>query len=369
VDGTGTRLYEVELWNAAGQRVADISRLCLNRNFTVKRNDVGTFTFDLNVYAFEQYCLNNLGGLNPRSILEPDVTDVKLKRKGQYLYGFQVVDMPYSGSGADLTVTVQCTSYLNFFKDRYITKTYSQQERVSIATDAINTTQSQTNGSLGITIAPTLYATGALSDENYQLDNVKLKIQELPALSDAPFDFDFTWDKVFHTYSMIGARRADINLIYGGPLGNVAGFSFDRNGTSLYNKIYALGSGFGTDQLTSTQADSPSQLKYYLRENIEQHNSVTAQGTLDQDALADLALSKDMLALPVFTITGKELPSTFLSVGDRIPCTVVGHSLLADINGLYRIEEMDVTLDENDFESAIKLTFDSYGVNQNEQPN
>jgi hypothetical protein len=78
-------------------------------------------------------------------------------------------------------------------------------------------------------------------------------------------------------------------------------------------------------------------------------------------------LAKDILELPKITITGKELSGVpFLSVGDRIPLQVNDHTWLSSINGLYRIELMDVTIDENDFESSISLTFDSYGVNQNE---
>ena len=59
------------------------------------------------------------------------------------------------------------------------------------------------------------------------------------------------------------------------------------------------------------------------------------------------------------------MPSTFLSVGDRIPFQVVDHPWLDNVNGLYRTEKLDVSLDENDFET-IQITFDNYGVNQSE---
>lgn len=375
--------YEIELWSQSGSRIADISALCFNRSYTIPRNDAEKLTFSVDLFAFEAYCLNNLGGIDPKVLLQPDVTDVKLKRNGQYLFGCQVVDISFdlaqdyaaagqSGGGGGATtqdnvVTVTCTGYLNLFKDRYVTKTYSQVEATSITTDLLVTTQAQTNGSVGVTIAGSQYATGILRDETYQRDNVKLKLQEITTLIDGRFDFSFTWDKIFQTYSQIGARRTDVNFIYGGPLGNVVGFSLDRSGINLFNKIYGLGSGFGADQLVSTQVDIASQLNYYVRENPVQHNSVVDQSTLAYDTLADLTLSKDILALPVITITGNELVGHgFLSVGDRIPLQVLDHTWLSDINGLYRIEQMDVTIDENDFETAIKLTFDSYGVNQSE---
>jgi hypothetical protein len=376
-----SRLYEIELWSQSGSRIADISALCFDRKYTMQRNEAEQLTFSLNLFAFENYCKNNLGGADPSVIIKPYVTDVKVKRAGQYLFGAQVVELSFDlasdysragesgggmqANGQDYRVTVSCTGYLNFFKDRYITKTYSATERTSIATDMLTTTQAQTNGSVGVTIASGQYTTGLVADRTYQKDNIKLKLQELAALSDSPFDFQFTYDKQFKTYQKIGARRQDVSYIYGGPLGNVMGFSMVRSGINLFNKVYGIGSGFGADQLLSTQIDSASQLNYYLREKIEQYNSVVIQSTLDQNTTTAVALAKDILELPKITLNGKQLPSTFLSVGDRIPLKVQAHTWLASVNGLYRIEQMDVIIDENDFEQ-VDLTFDNYGVNQSE---
>lgn len=372
------RRYEIELWSQNGQRIADISALAKNRRFTLTRNDAEELTFDLDLFAFESYCANNLGGADPKSILVADVTDVKLKRNGQYLRGFQVVDIDYNldaddtqagnsgGSNQNYPVTITATGYLSFFADRYIDKTYSQTERTTIATDMITTTQAQTNGSVGVTIASTQYATGLKSDRTYQLDNIKTKLQELAALSDSPFDFWFDPFKVFQTVQQLGARRQDINLIYGGALGNVAGFRMSRSGLTLYNKIYGIGSGFGDDQLRSVKGDPTSQLNNYVRENLVQFNSVIEQATLDTNTQTEVDQSKDVLALPVVTITSNEVPANnFISPGDRIPLRVRDHRWLDDVNGLYRVEQLEVSIDDNDFETIV-ITFDSYGVNQSE---
>lgn len=382
MDFGGSRLYEIELWSAGGSRIADISALCFNRSYSIQRNEAETLTFSLDLFAFETYCLNNLGGADPHTLLAPYVTDVKVKRAGQYLFGAQVVDISFDGaadssapgsggggaqgSSHELTATVTCSGYLNLFKDRYVSKVYTATEATSIATDLLTTTQAQTNGSVGVTNAVSQYMTGVSRDRTYQRDSVKLKVQELTTLIDGNFDFAFTWDKKFQTYSKIGARRTDLKFIYGGPLSNVAGFQLSRSGINLFNKVYGLGSGFGTDQLQSTQADTASQLNYYVREQIQQFNSVSIQATLDQNTTAAVSLAKDILELPKITITGKELNANFLSVGDRIPLQVNNHTWLSNISGLYRIEQMDVTIDGNDFESAIQLTFDNYGVNQSE---
>jgi hypothetical protein len=382
MDFGSQRLYTIELWDKNGNRIADISDMAFRRSYTIERNQAETLNFSLNVYKFETYCATI--GVDPQVILRPWSTDVKVKRGSTYLFGAVVVDASVdlaqdfsraneTGGGAapttsDYNINISCMGYLNFFKYRYISKTYTPAtERTTIATDMITTTQAQTNGSFGVTIASGQYTTGVTSVRTYQRDEIKLKLQELAALTDAPFDFGFTYDKQFQTYSQIGTRRSDISLVYGGDTSNVAGFSLSRNGLSMVNHITGLGSGFGIDQLTSIQDDTISQLDTYLLEDISQYSSVTESATLANNVAADLSLHKAILELPVATITGLQVPfNNFLHIGDRIPLVVKAHTYLASINKLYRIEKMDVTIDENDFESQIKLTFDSYGVNQNE---
>lgn len=362
-----SRRYEVELWSQSGSRVADISTLASNRRYTLRRNEAEVFTFTLDLFDFERYCAYHLGGTDPNVLIRSYVTDVKLKRDGQYLFGTQVVSVDFDLDVDQYKVTVTCVGYLNFFKDRYITKSYPDTtERTSIATDMILTTQGQTNGSFGVTIHADQHATGEKSERNYERDEIKQKIQQLAALSDTPFDFWFSYDKVFQTVGQLGARRHDIKLIYGGPMGNVTKFGYTQSGNGLYNKVYGLGSGFGTSQLQSTQGDNASQLNYYLRERIEQFNSVENQDTLDQNTASALHQAQELLLLPKVTLNGNDLQGTFINLGDRVPLQVREHKWLADINGLYRVEQIDVQIDDNDFESQIDLTFDNYGVDQDE---
>lgn len=376
MDFGSNRLYEIELWSQSGVQIADISTLCTNRSYTLQRNEAETLSFTLDLFKFESYCKTHLGGIDPSTLLAAYVTDVKVKRAGQYLFGAQVVDVNFDfpidssapsagGSSTSYPVVITCTGYLNFFKDRYTDNVYSATEPTSIASGIITTTQSQVNGSVGVTIAPTQYVTGFPMDRTYQRDNIKLKLQELTTLDGQQFDFAFTWDKKFQTYEQIGARRSDLSFIWGGPLSNVPGFSLDRSAMSLFNKVYGVGSGSGPDQLLSIQIDNPSELNYYVRETIAQFNSVLDQATLDQNTLSTLMLAKAVLELPVITLTTAQLNGTFLSVGDRLPLQVNDHKWLASINGLYRVEKIDVTPDDNDNET-ITLTFDNFGVNQDE---
>jgi hypothetical protein len=375
-DFGSSQIYTIELWSSNGVIQADISALAHNRSYTLQRNEAESLTFELDLYAFETYCSGI--GVDPKTILNPYTTDVKVKRNGTYLFGSQVIAATIQigtdytmasgtrGGGASSfspTISVTCSGYLNLFKDRYLTYTYNQQDASFIAGDVLTQAQSATNGSVGVTIAAGNYLTGKLRDRTYTRQNIKTELQNLTQLVDGRFDFVFDSNKVFYTYQQIGSKRTDVQFTFGGPQGNIIGLYDERSGANIYNEIIGLGSGFGADQLISTQDDSDSQRTYFLRQDIKQYNSVVDQSTLDQNAKADLALEKDILEIPQITISGKELANTnFLSVGDRVPINIVGHPFLSNLNGIYRIEKMLVNIDDNDFENDITLYFDNFAV-------
>lgn len=364
MDFEGERKYTLELWSIQNVKVADISHLASNRKYTMQRNEAEELEFTLDLDEFEEFCASI--GTPPRSVLAPYQTEVKVKRNGNYIFGVQVVDCPITLGETGSSIQVKCTGYLNLFKDRYVTKTYTQQDAAAIARDLIATTQAQTNGSVGVTMAATQYDTGVLRDRTYTRQNVKDAIVNLTNLIDGQFDFGFSWDKKFRVYQQIGSRRTDVEFTFGGENGNVKSAVVERSGTSIFNKIIGVGSGFGDDQLTSVQSSTTSQNAYYLREKVVQFNSVTQQTTLDQNTAAALDAYKDVLEIPKITVTGKQFDLGYISVGDRIPVGIGGHTFVDNVLGLYRIEKMAVSIDANDFEENIELYFDNQGVNQNE---
>lgn len=346
-----------------------------NRTYTLERNQSEILTFDLDIFAWEAYCATM--NADPNTLLTPYQNDIKVLRKGQYLFGVQIVDVVfdlasdfsqlstgYDGGQAPLSslLHVTATGYLDLFKDRYITATYVSQDGAFVAGDLITQTQAQVRGSVGVTLNTSLYMTGALQSPTYSQSNIKTEIQNLSNLPGGRFDFAFSPFKEFQTYAQIGAVRTDVQFTYGGPTGNVIGLQLERTALSMYNRIIGLGSGLGPDQLSSIQDDVVSQTANYIREDIKQYNNDVDQGVLDSHAQADLALESSLLAIPQITITGNEVPAQFLGIGDRIPVSVAVHPSLSFVNGIYRTEKMVVTLDDNDFESSIVLYFDNFAV-------
>lgn len=374
------QIYELELWTNTGIRVADLSPIAHLRSFTEVRNEPEEIIFDLDMFAWEDFCDGIK--LDARAALEPLAMEVKLKRNGTYRFGTRIMsgvlnigtDYTMSDGSAQYrspaqfnpTITVTCTGYLDLFINRLVTIDYSQQDRTFIACDLITQAQAVTNGDTGVTLNPVQYLTGVPTDRSYSRQNVKTGLQDLAQLIDAPFDMKFDASKVFSTYQQVGNKRTDLKFIYGGQQSNVEGIYNERNGSSVFNEIIDIGSGFGPDQLVSTVEDNASQQTYFLSQGIKQDNSVVLQPTLDQNAATYLAQEKAVLDIPQITISGNELQGRdFLEIGDRIPLEFVGHSYLSGMDGIYRLEKMVCNIDDNGFESSIEMYFDSYMVDTN----
>lgn len=315
-------------------------------------------------------------------MLAPYQTDIKLKRNGVYMFGTQVVGLEFNFQSNDSgvnpstgsynnsttlseTVTVICTGYLDLFADRYITQTYSNADPAYIASNLLTLAQAQTNGNVGVTLAGSPYLTGASFSPALVQQNVKQELQTLTTLVGSLFDFGFSSNKAFQTYQMLGSRRNDFQINMGGPGSNVIGLYHQRTAAgTLYNEVIGLGSGFGVDQLKSVQDNTSSQINNYLRQSIKQYSNVKDQLQLNAYTAADLKIDSSLLEIPQIIIPGYALRGIpFLGIGDRVPLNFPTHPFLANLNGQYfRIEQMDVKIDDNDFDYEIVLTLDNYGL-------
>ena len=352
---TPTLKYEFELW-INGVMVADISRLAQSRKFTIRRNDSEELEFGLDVTAFENHC--EQAGRDPEATLVPYVTDVRVKRNGSYLFGVQVVDLNYTFAEDGGNIAVKCTGFLDLFRDRYITKSYDEAEATEIARDMLDDTQ-VVFGDFGVENGAEQYNTGVLRDRNYIDQNIKDALVNLTDLIDGNFDFAFSYDRKFSTYAMQGSYRPNLKFTY--PY-NIKSISTPKTGLNTYNYLIGLGSGFGEETVRSeggAAQDAVSRANYGTRMKIVSFNSVSDQTTLDQNTAAELQKSKDLLILPRITVSGEFCDLNTVWVGDRIPIEVQGHPSLP-LNDVYRIEQIECTLDENDAED-IDLTVDNYG--------
>lgn len=344
--------YEIELWSKNGQLLADITRYVKNLKWSEQRNEAEDVSFSMNLDAFQDLATSI--GTAPQTLLFPYQTDVKIKRNGVYRLGAHVGEVTVTGDENTEVMEIRAFGYLNLLIDRYVTKTYTNEDGVDIAWDLINETQSQTNGDMGITQGA-FQAVTTDRDRTYERQNVKEAIVNLTNLATNRFDFQFTPSRVFNTYTMLGSQRLNIQFTYPGL---IKGYSVPRIGQALSNKIYGIGSGFGEEALTSTQGDNDSQLNYGVHERIITWNSVVEQDTLDQNTAGQLELRKEILEIPSMKVSGRDFDLNLYGVGDRVPVKINDRPYLSSVDGIYRIERIEVSVDENEAED-IDVYFDN----------
>jgi hypothetical protein len=349
------RLYTIEVWSNSGAFIADISHLCRNRRYSMERNEAETFQCSIDMDELHRLAAKI--GEHPRTLLLAYQMNLRIRRGGSYLFGAQIVGSEPTMGRDSRDISVQATGYLNLFKERYVTETFTATEATEIATGIIDAVQDVSGGDMGITISGSQFETGVLRNRDYDREEAKDKLQRLTNLQNGRFDFAFSADKVFTTYEALGATRDDLVLTYGR---NIKQARVSQILPS--NHITGIGSGFGADQLISIQDDAASRAAYYMREKISQFNSVELQSTLEENTKAVLEYHKELRLIPVVTITGNDLPGTFLSVGDRLFVDLSGQKFTDNVLGWYRLERMEVAIDDNDFETDISLYFDNQYV-------
>lgn len=345
-----TSKYSIELVNKAGLLLADLSGRASSRSLRLSRNEAEEISWSIDLNDFEKYCRDI--GQEPDNLLIGGSTEIRIKRLGTYLAGGQLVYDEGDVTADSQTLEIRATGFLNLFADRYtsILQTYTATQGPSIAANAITTSQALTNGSYGVTIG--LLATPGLHDRTYRRTNIKDLIQNFGDLQTGAFDHQFTYNKVFNTYTRIGNNRPDVIFEYPG---NIISFRIPRDSTRLANQIIALGSGNGEETQTQvTVNDTSSQLSYALRQRVITPNSVSTVATLTDHANAEKAAYAYPMQLPYIVVDGNKAPFiTDYGIGDYVRVRIGQYRLYRNIDALFRVEAIDLDVDDNDSERIV----------------
>lgn len=343
--------YTVELWDINGVMVMDVSAIIATQlRIELHLNDIESIDFSIDLVQFEQLCASI--GVNPRTILEPYRTDVRIRRNGEYLCGAQIVRATANFNTTETNkISIQCTGYLNYFKDRFITASYSAMTYAQIARQMITDTQAQTNGDFGVILGVDQASPYQQADRvrNYDLQNIKDGIINLTKLEDDNFDFQFTAGKVFNIYSRLGSDRPEVEFVY--PQ-NIASMSVKRDASTLANKIIGLGSGIGEERLESIAIGLNSAIAYRIRERTELFSSVINQTELDSNTYGKLSEYQYIYEVPALTIVPNEIDLNSVGIGDAVTIRVDGSTFIDNLNGMYRIQSMTITVSNSGEESV-----------------
>jgi hypothetical protein len=328
--------------------LADLAGRAKERRVTMSRNEAEDVRIVLDLNDFEAYC--RAARVDPAALLAPNSTEIRVKRGDTYLCGAKLLYRRIRVTPDTQEIELRATGFLNLFKRRYTaaSRVFTAVEATTIASTLITESQAQgANWDFGVTIGT--LATVGTHDRTYLDDEIKDSIQRLTRVQVSPFDFEFTYNKVFNTYAAIGSQRPE--LIFEYP-GNIRSYDLPLDGTLTANHIRVLGSGSGTDgSARVTVDDLNSQTNYKVLEDKLLQSSVVDTATLTENGNAELAAWAYPFEIPTIHVNGNIAPFvTDYHIGDYVRTKITGNTLSAGVNAMYRIEKIDLTIDENDNE-------------------
>lgn len=356
--------YTVEIWTRDGTLIVDLSGKVANKRFQQSRNQPDIIEFELDAREFEAYCraayINSTSALLTRSV------EIRVKRNQTYFTGGQLVYKRLSVSGKQAVITIKGIGFLALFAKRrtgtgtvgngtvsevYTAANGNAKSRKDVAWELIRQSQLLVNGDFGVTRGLTGGST-TLYDKTFSRTEIMTALQDMTNLQTEPIDIEFTYNKVFNTYAKIGSMRTDIVFEYPG---NILSFEVTDDGTDTTNEVIGLGAG-GADGagVVVPVRDAPSQLTYsLLQDTINTNGTDNSDNGITNTANAELAIKKNPIVVPSFTVDGGKVPySTDYSIGDIVQLKINNFPSIGSVNGLYRIEGRTIEVNENDSETV-----------------
>lgn len=347
--------YKIEVYSKNGKCLGDIRHLAQGLKWTEQRNAAETVSFRMDLARYEEYVKKT--GMRPYDFMDAGTTDIRVVRNGKDRVGAHLIKTVFSPNDPSVDIELSFTGYLNYFKDAYVDADYDKTGQGDIAWGVINQYQGKQDGDFGIRRGRFTSLGKNPRQRHQKRANVKDFLVRLSNVINGP-DFQFTPDKKFNTFDAMGSYRPDIRLSYPG---NVASFGFERSVDSLANYVIGIGSGNGDDAPSTYATDPYSRKALYRREKIVTFSSVVRETTLQENTNGVLELLKDVRELPSFTLSDGVLDLNDVGLGDTIYIEMNGYIMFEHIRGFYRIEKIEVDVDENDAEE-VTLTFDNLSV-------
>lgn len=340
--------WKIEVYDQDGNAIADLSGKSLKRRFSKVRNRAPVIDLSYDLDEMKAFCqkLNTtapeLFAINQNEIRVTRDTSVYMA--GQIVYRQPVI------TDDERTINIKAVGWFDLLGVREIDEAvrFDQIEQGQIAWSLIDTAQQREDGDFGITQG--YIQAGPLRDRSYESrKNIKEAIVQLSEVIGG-FDMEVTWDKKFNVYyPKMGSRKPDIVLTYPGSIRTI---SFASDGMKMANEIIARGSGTGEDAFKATSSDEVSRQKYKLRQATVDYSDVSLVDTLQEHGDDELNFRSKFLDVPDVTLDSATAPAFgSYDLGDEIRIEVTEDlEIFGTVNDFFRIDAIDVELDENDDE-------------------
>lgn len=347
--------YSIEVQTSTGSTIADFSGRARDRKIHMARNDSHGAEWKLDHNTLEKYARDI--SVNAASLFSEGQNQALIKRlnvplmSGQIQYG--------QGSlGETKEVNTRVVGWLDLFDKRQtaIEKIFVAGTDIGAAAwEAINDSQSLTNGSYGIIMGTLQDCPNLVVDALLEFKSIKELLQDLSSRVNG-FDFEFTWDKRFNIYSpRSGVIREELEFIYPGNIKNIKP---SRDSSTVINYAIVRGQGVGEGLMYTVSQDTDSMAAYGRRETVLDFADIPDEDTLQALGDEQIAKLKDPLEVVEITLDGNRKPFVGSYVlGDTIKVKIEDSVLYSYVTGYYRIDDITITIDDEDNEEVVlKLT-------------
>lgn len=320
------------------------------RRIKLGLNKAGEATFvydleDLHDFASDLgQTVNSLIGLGRHELV--------CTRNGTTYFAGQLTDMKKELNQDSAEVEIKALGFFWLLGQRFVgidsAKEYTSQDAGSIAWDLINTVQSDVNGDFGITQGT--IETSVDRTISYERKSVKEAIEDL-ALADNGFDFEVDENKVFNVfYPQRGQDNSD-SIVFRYPSQHLNQVREIRDASELANKVHAIGSGFGLEEISAERDNTSSQSVFNIRERIEPIKDMPNATVLGD--IADELVNRFGSIIPYYQLNFINSDDFVPNIGDFNVGDTIGLKIDEDyfeIDQAFRVFEIDIKIEDNDQE-------------------
>jgi len=329
-------MYKIQVQDGSGNNLGEFSTF-RNLQFGKRLNNYGACSFQVPIN-------------DPKvsSLIALRIYTVNIWRDATLIWaGEQVNRQGNLDNKGDNWVTVYCFDWFEQLLTRYTGSevTFSGVDAGDIAWQLIDTSQSLSDGDLGITEGT--IETTQNRDRTYYNQNIAQAIINLSNVING-FDFEINTSRVFNVYTTQGIDRSDSIILEYGV--NVSDMRITEDFSKPVNKAIILGgSGNPSVALRVERDDAVLQGQYKLREGLSNELTVSETATLEESG--DAMIRKYGISLMKISmgIVRKSPTIADFALGDIIRLKV--KSGIYDIDQSFRIFEWQVNYNSDNTET------------------
>lgn len=339
-----------------GKEIANISNLCQKRHYVMTRNRSGMIDLELDLRAAEDFATEI--GMGFYGLFNPGWSEIRVTRGERPMMGGRLLEVTPDLQADGESLQLMSLGYLELLADRHIfpddTLTYADTDIGEIAWHRIEDTQNREDGDLGISLGQITPSRTIVEEEQAAFGKtVKELLIGYTDLSNSG-DFELTADKQFNWhYPGMGTERPKNPFRYGDG-GNIKRISAPRDASKLVNVSINRGANNGSAQVFTIVQNAAARHSQGRHEQVDDFSSIQKEELIQDFGNETIRTSSSPSTLPTIELFGDRDPILGVyGLGDRVRIEIPDRPSFAHIHGqMLRINEIDVTVDENDHEDV-----------------